>query len=83
MTATRCANRKCRGLIADDESAHWVHDSDCDRMLDGVCRCEGSWWCQTCCPDEECTALQAALLLAREDVRARAEAAEIAAEEVA
>ena len=57
---------------------HQAHE-DCNRFLDGFCRCSG-WLCSRCCPDPECSPLAAALLVAREDVRARAEAEMVATE---
>lgn len=63
----------CDAPIGGSEDAHQFHDIDCDRMLNGFCRCDG-WLCLACCPDRECSPLAAASALAREDVRARAEA---------
>lgn len=57
------------------ENGHWIHDLDCDRFLNGWCRCDGDWLCSVCCPDQACTPLATACALAREDVYARAEGA--------
>lgn len=73
----------CDVPIPDGEPARIIHDPyTCDRYLGVACRCDG-WGCLTCHPVEPCSPLQTALLLAREDVRVRAEAAEIEAEKEA
>lgn len=64
---------QCDVPIPAGESAHFVHDDDCTRFLEGFCRCEGGWVCRACCPDEACSPLQTALALAREDTLARAQ----------
>ena len=73
MTAfTLCV--ECGTPIGGDENAHQAHDvNECRRFLDGYCGCDG-WSCARCCPEPECGPLAAALLVAREDTRARAEA---------
>lgn len=71
----------CDVPIPSGDNAHQFHD-DCDRFLDGYCRCDG-WVCESCCPEPECSPLAAASIVARGDVRARAEVAELAAHEAA
>lgn len=56
---THCTT--CNEPIPDGAIAHQAHDSDCDRAMCGVCRCDG-WVCSTCCPDSACVTPLAALL---------------------
>lgn len=72
--------QQCDVPIGSSESAHQAHDTDCDRFLTGVCRCDG-WLCLSCCPELDCTPLAELMQGTRADSRARAEAAEVAAHE--